>query len=115
MVVVVLVVVAVVAVTVVAVAVTDGVAETELVGLPDSRPDAGGLLDGGLLADAALVASGTPSAAPRTDGTVLPPSRAPMAQMNSTAPTAEPAMATMRLRRYTDGGSGSFGSSTCGN
>ncbi len=38
-----------------------------------------------------------------------------MAQMNNSAPTADPAKATMRLRRYTADGSGSLGSSTCGN
>jgi hypothetical protein len=78
-----------------------------------SLPVGGGLLDG------TAEASGTPSArtfaAPFTEGTSLPPSKAPMAQTNNTAPTAEPAMATMRRRRYTDVGSGPLGSFTCGN
>jgi hypothetical protein len=91
----------------------DELGDGEFVELPRTRtrPVAGGLEDG-----AALVASGTPSEAPRTDGTVsLPPSSAPIAQTKSTAPTAVPAMAMMRRRRYTDGGSGPLGSSTCGN
>jgi len=54
---------------------------------------------GGLLAGALVVASGTPWAAPRTDGVALPPSSAPTAQMNNSAPTAVPAVATTRRRR----------------
>jgi hypothetical protein len=54
---------------------------------------------GGLLAGALVVASGTPWAAPRTDGVSLPPSNAPTAQTNSSAPTAVPAVARTRRRR----------------
>jgi hypothetical protein len=88
----------------------DELDDGELVALPLTwiRPVAGGL-------DGARVASATSLAAPCTGGTSLPPSRAPMAQMNNTAPTAEPAVAMMRRRRYTDGGSAPLGSFTCGN
>ncbi|HEX5405064.1 MAG TPA: hypothetical protein VFX16_22500 [Pseudonocardiaceae bacterium] len=97
-------------------AVVDGLGDAELDdGLPGGRrrPVAGGLLDG------ATEASGTPSglafAALRTDGVSPPPSSAPTAQMNNSAPTPNPVMATTRRRRYTDGESGLVGSSTCGN
>jgi hypothetical protein len=83
-----------------------------------SVPLDGGLLDGGLL-DGGSAAGGTPPvrmfAVPSTAGVLLPPSSAAMAQTNKTAPTAEPAMATTRRRRYTDAGSGPLGSFTIGN
>jgi hypothetical protein len=94
-------------------AVADADAEPD--GLPGtwSLPLAGGLLDG------TEEVSGTPPgrmfAAPRTAGVSPPPSSAPTAQMNNSAPTPNPAMATTRRRRYTDGESGPVGSFTCGN
>jgi hypothetical protein len=93
-------------------AVTEGLGAGELVALPrtTSFPVAGGLLDG-----ARVVANGTPLAVPRTDGGVFPPSSAPMAHTNSSAPIAVPAAAVIRRRRYTDGDTVPLASSTCGN
>ncbi len=54
---------------------------------------------GGLLAGARVVASGTPCAVPRIAGVALPPSSAPTAQTNSSAPRAVPAVAMTRRRR----------------
>jgi hypothetical protein len=86
----------VVGVAVVVVAWSVGLADGELVALPwvAIMP-----VDGGLLAGARVVASGTPCDAPRIDGVSLPPRSAPTAQTNSSAPTAVPAVATTRRRR----------------
>jgi hypothetical protein len=92
--------------------------------LADGDADADALLDvrrlplaGGLLGgeDASGTPCGRTFAAPRTDGVALPPSNAPIAQTNNTAPTPSPAMAIARRRRYTDGESGPLGSFTSGN
>jgi hypothetical protein len=74
----------------------EALADGELVVLPwvAITPVAGGLLAGAL-----VVASATPCAAPRPQGVPLPPSSAPTAQTNSSAPTAVPAVATTRRRR----------------